>query len=111
MLLHTSHGDLPSFGSRRPISAPTRAQGRLASTAIWLACLAASLAIAQAPAASSGITALTHVRVIDGTGRTPLEDATVVIEGNHILSIQRGGAALLPLRGFSTSTAIRSCQV
>ncbi len=34
------------------------------------------------------------MRVIDGTGRTPLEDATVVIEGNHIRSIQRGGAAL-----------------
>ena len=87
MLLHTSLGDVPSLGSRR-------AKGRWASTAIWLACLAASLAVAQSADAPSGITALTHVRVIDGTGRTPLEDAAVVIEGNHIRSIQGGGAAL-----------------
>ena len=39
------------------------------------------------------MTALTHVRVIDGTGRTPLEDATVVIQGNHILAVQPGRAA------------------
>src|SRR5271169_2925569 len=39
-------------------------------------------------------TALTHVRVIDGTGGTPLEDATVVIEGNHIQAIQHGTGAI-----------------
>ena len=87
MLLHTSRGDVPSLGSRR-------AKGRWTATAIWLAYLAASLAVAQSADAPSGITALTHVRVIDGTGRTPLEDAAVVIEGNHIRSIQGGGAAL-----------------
>jgi imidazolonepropionase-like amidohydrolase len=41
-----------------------------------------------------GTTALTHVRVIDGTGRTPVEDATVLIEGNHIRAIQSGTGAL-----------------
>ena len=51
----------------------------------------ASMALA---APSQPMTALTHVRVIDGTGRAPLEDATVVIEGNHILSIQPKGAAV-----------------
>jgi imidazolonepropionase-like amidohydrolase len=45
-------------------------------------------------AATSGITALTHVRVIDGTGHSPLENATVVIEGNNILSIQPASLAL-----------------
>jgi imidazolonepropionase-like amidohydrolase len=49
--------------------------------------LSAPVALAAAP---STITALTHVRVIDGTGRPPLEDATVVIEGDHILAIQQG---------------------
>ncbi len=50
-------------------------------------------------------TALTHVRVIDGTGGAPLEDATVVIEGNHIRSVQAGsgavpsGAKVLDLHG------------
>lgn len=51
----------------------------------------APMALAAAP---QPMTALTHVRVIDGTGRAPLEDATVVIEGNHILSIQPKGAAV-----------------
>ena len=44
---------------------------------------------------TAGVTALTHVRVIDGTGSTPLEDATVLIEGNRIMAIQSadcGGA-------------------
>jgi imidazolonepropionase-like amidohydrolase len=40
------------------------------------------------------VTALTHVRVIDGTGGAPLENATVVIEGNHIQAIQSGAAAI-----------------
>jgi imidazolonepropionase-like amidohydrolase len=45
-------------------------------------------------AAQQAVTALTHVRVIDGTGRPPLEDATVVIEGNHIRAIEAAGAAV-----------------
>ena len=49
------------------------------------------MALAAAP---QPMTALTHVRVIDGTGRAPLEDATVVIEGNHILAVQPKGAAI-----------------
>jgi imidazolonepropionase-like amidohydrolase len=47
-------------------------------------------------AAPGPITALTHVRVIDGTGHPPLEDATVMIEGNHILSIQPATVAVPP---------------
>jgi imidazolonepropionase-like amidohydrolase len=63
------------------------------------------IALAAAPAQSMGVTALTHVRVIDGSGHAPLEDATVVIQGNHILSIQAGagpipsGARVLDLHG------------
>ena len=52
------------------------------------------IALAAAPDQSLGVTALTHVRVIDGTGHPPLEDATVVIQGNHILAIQPGGGVL-----------------
>lgn len=51
----------------------------------------APMALAAAP---QPMTALTHVRVIDGTGRPPLEDATVVIEGNHILAVQPKGSAV-----------------
>jgi imidazolonepropionase-like amidohydrolase len=65
----------------------------------------APLFLAAAPMQSSGITALTHVRVIDGTGRPPLQDATVVIKGNQILAVQSGakaipaGARVLDLHG------------
>jgi imidazolonepropionase-like amidohydrolase len=62
------------------------------SITTWL--MLAPLALAAAPAQPAGLTALTHVRVIDGTGGTPLEDATVLIEGNHILAIRAGGAAV-----------------
>jgi imidazolonepropionase-like amidohydrolase len=69
--------------------------------AVWLVLMPASLVAAPEPAT----TALTHVRVIDGTGGTPLEDATVVIQGNHILAIRPGtsaapaGAHVLDLHG------------
>lgn len=57
-------------------------------------CLIAAAMLLVAPgvfaATTPNIIALTHVRVIDGTGRAPLEDTTVVIKGNHIVSI--GGA-------------------
>ncbi|PSJ41046.1 amidohydrolase [Sphingomonas deserti] len=36
--------------------------------------------------------ALTHVRVIDGTGAKPLEDRTVIIENGRIAAIQPAGA-------------------
>src|ERR1700728_4639285 len=67
--------------------------------------LAPIAALAAAPNQSLGVTALTHVRVIDGTGRPPLEDATVVIQGDHILAIHAGagtlpsGARVLDLHG------------
>jgi imidazolonepropionase-like amidohydrolase len=73
------------------------------SIATWL--MLAPLALAAAPAQTAGLTALTHVRVIDGTGGTPLEDATVLIEGNHIQAIRPGsatvpaGAKVLDLHG------------
>src|SRR6202034_4263159 len=67
------------------------------------ACLVVSpLSMAAAP---EPVTAVTHVRVIDGTGGTPLEDATVEIEGNHIRAIRPGtsplpaGAHVLDLHG------------
>ena len=60
------------------------------SIATWL--MLTPLAFGAAPPA--GLTALTHVRVIDGTGGTPVENATVLIEGNHILSIRPGTAAV-----------------
>ena len=52
------------------------------------------IALVAAPPQSLGVTALTHVRVIDGTGHPPLEDATVLIQGDHILAIHPGTGAI-----------------
>ena len=42
------------------------------------------------------VVALTHVRVIDGTGAAPLDDQTVVISGGKIQSVGPASAAKLP---------------
>src|ERR1700761_2944937 len=62
--------------------------------AVWLLVMPVSLALAAGQPTKEQITALTHVRVIDGTGGTPMEDVTVVIAGNHILAIRPGTAAV-----------------
>jgi imidazolonepropionase-like amidohydrolase len=41
----------------------------------------------------TGITLLTHARVIDCTGRPPQDDATVVVEDGRIREVMRPGAA------------------
>ena len=41
------------------------------------------------------VVALTHVRVIDGTGAPPLEDFTVILSGGRIQAI--GSAATTPV--------------
>ncbi len=42
----------------------------------------------------AGKIALTHVRVIDGTGAAPVEDATVLIDGPKIVAVQPASAAV-----------------
>ena len=56
---------------------------------------------------------LEHVRVIDGTGRPPLEDRNVVIERGKITAIQAGsdvpaadGSTILDLRGYTVMPGI-----
>ena len=36
--------------------------------------------------------AFVHARLIDGTGRPPLEDATVLIDGKYIVFVGSGSA-------------------
>ena len=40
--------------------------------------------------------ALTHVRVVDGTGKPPLEDQTIVIEDGKITAVTAAGDAKVP---------------
>ncbi len=48
------------------------------------------------PQTKAAATIIEHVRVIDGTGKPPLEDATVVIAGGKIISVDRQKAASAP---------------
>ncbi|HTZ90571.1 MAG TPA: amidohydrolase family protein [Alloacidobacterium sp.] len=50
---------------------------------------------AHAPAKAT-ITAIEHVRVIDGTGRPPIENATVILEGDKIISVSAQKPASTP---------------
>ena len=43
---------------------------------------------------AAGRIALTHVRVIDGTGAAPLEDATILIDGPKIAAVQAAPVAI-----------------
>jgi imidazolonepropionase-like amidohydrolase len=49
--------------------------------------------VAPFVAMPAGLIALTHVRVIDGTGAPPREDQTLVIDGGRIAAIQPASAA------------------
>jgi imidazolonepropionase-like amidohydrolase len=40
--------------------------------------------------------ALQHVRVVDGTGKAPLEDQTILIEGGKIVSVAPAASAAVP---------------
>ncbi|MFN8571564.1 MAG: amidohydrolase family protein [Gemmatimonadaceae bacterium] len=42
------------------------------------------------------IVALTHVRLMDGTGAAPREDQTILIEGDHIAGVGAAGAVTVP---------------
>lgn len=56
---------------------------------------------------------LAHVRVIDGTGKPPIEDQNVILQGGKITAIQPGadvpasaGTSVLDLRGYSVIPGI-----
>ena len=55
-----------------------------------------SLEVQQYVRVSSPIVALTHVRVIDGTGAEPKENQTIVISGERIQSVGDASAANIP---------------
>ncbi len=63
--------------------------------------------VAPFVAAPAGLIALTHVRVIDGTGAPPQEDRTLVIDQGRIAAVQPssvpppGGARVIDLKGSS----------
>jgi imidazolonepropionase-like amidohydrolase len=86
------------------------------TTALFLLFIISVVGLAQGPNADrqqfirteAPVIALTHVRVIDGTGAAPLEDQTIVISEGKIQSIAPStnatvpkGAQILDLKGYT----------
>jgi len=72
----------------------TRLAAVLLSTLLVLAVFSFQPSLAQAPAA--GTVALTGARLIDGSGRAPLEQATVVIRNGRIEAVGAPAAVTIP---------------
>src|ERR671911_150104 len=51
---------------------------------------------AQAPAAGGAVTALTGVRIIDGTGGAPIEQGTIVMANGRIVAAGAASAVQIP---------------
>jgi hypothetical protein len=60
--------------------------------------LLVSLSLTAGAQSESNITALTHVRVIDGTGSAPIENATVIVAGPCIRAMGANRDLLYDLR-------------
>ena len=65
------------------------------STLILIAALTGLMAFAQAPA-GSGVMALTGARIIDGTGRTPVQNGTIVINNGHVQAVGPAASVTIP---------------
>ena len=65
------------------------------TTLLVFAALSFQSSHAQTPA--GGIVALTGARVIDGTGRAPLEQATIIIANGRIDAVGTGAAVKIPV--------------
>lgn len=53
-------------------------------------------AVARFVAVDDSVVALTHVRVVDGTGRPALDDQTIVIRDGRIAAVGRASSAVVP---------------
>src|SRR5688500_3909926 len=62
---------------------------------ITVALAAGLITFAQAPA-NSGILALTGARIIDGTGRAPIQNGTIVINNGSIQAVGAAGTVNIP---------------
>jgi imidazolonepropionase-like amidohydrolase len=65
---------------------------RLTSFTIALLAFTAGTSISSTAQSAEAVTTITHVRVIDGTGRAPLEDQDVTVAGSRIRSIRPASA-------------------
>jgi imidazolonepropionase-like amidohydrolase len=65
-----------------------------AGTVLALATLASPPSLAQAPV--GGTVAFTNVRIIDGTGRPPIERGTLVVSGGRVTAVGPAASTAIP---------------
>lgn len=66
-----------------------------AGNVAYICTLSACLALAAMPAAAAP-TALTDVRIIDGTGAAPVEDGVVIVDGGRIIAVGPAHSVTIP---------------
>ena len=66
-----------------------------AGTLLAIATLASPPSLAQAPAAGAAV-AFTNARIIDGTGRAPIERGTLVISGGRVTAVGPANSTTIP---------------
>src|SRR5438046_8987296 len=66
-----------------------------AGTLLALATLASPPSLAQAPATGATV-AFTNARIIDGTGRPPIEKGTLVVSGGRVTAVGPAGSTAIP---------------
>lgn len=85
----------------------------IATTLVAIFCAAAAIhdqPVASSAQSSPGIIAITGVTLIDGSGRNPIRNATVLVQGDSILAAGRGkrirvpsGARIIDGRGLAVA--------
>jgi len=66
-----------------------------AGTLLAIATLASPPSLAQAPAAGAAV-AFTNARIIDGTGRAPIERGTLVVSGGRVTAVGPANSTTIP---------------
>jgi N-acyl-D-amino-acid deacylase len=85
----------------------------IATASVAIFCTSAAIhdhPVASSAQSSTGIIAITGVTLIDGSGRSPIRDATVLIQGDSILAAGHGkriripaGARIVDARGLAVA--------
>ena len=75
-----------------------RKRARLAAAVvgIWVLLAAFFLRAPAAQAPASGTIAVVNARIIDGTGRAPLEQATLIVTNGRVEQIGSGSSVKIP---------------
>src|SRR5204862_4589242 len=94
--LYPLQGGAVRPAGRLPMNRTTLRMSALAvGTLLALATLASPPSLAQAPAGGATV-AFTNARIIDGTGRAPIDRGTLVVSGGRVTAVGPAGSTAIP---------------